>query len=133
MNTVDLAQARLRLQRRRREILEASRRAASAIDQLRQAERDPEIEEASQSEQQQYDLSQLGDVEQREIVQIDAAIARLDAGEYGTCRVCREEIDSSRLAALPFVLDCADCATRREEVEKTERELTRRPRTMMPE
>jgi DnaK suppressor protein len=122
-----------RLQRRRREILEASRRAVTAIEQLRGAERDPEKAEASQSEQLQYDLSQLGEVEQREIAQIDAAIARLDAGEYGVCRDCREEIDPERLAALPFVLDCADCASRREEAEAIDREAKKRPRPMMPE
>ncbi len=133
MNATDLARVRIRLQRRRREILEVSRRAVTAIDQLRRAERDPETAEASQSEQLQYDLSQLGEVEQREIAQIDAAIARLDAGEYGTCRDCREEIDPGRLAALPFVLDCADCASRREEAEAIDREARKRPRPMMPE
>ncbi len=132
MSAIDLAQARLRLQHRRREILEAGRRVASAIDELRQAERDPELEEGSQSEQQQYGLSQIREVEQREIAQIDAAIARLDAGEYGTCRDCGEGIDSSRLAALPFVLDCTDCASRREEAEKTERQLRKRPPSMIP-
>jgi RNA polymerase-binding transcription factor len=132
MNAFDLAQVRLRLQHRRREILETSRRTAGGIDQLRQAERDPEIEEASQSEQQQYDLAQLNEVEQREIAQIDAAIARLEEGEYGTCRGCGEDIDSSRLAASPFVLDCADCASHLEEAERIERELKKRARTMIP-
>lgn len=133
MNATDLARVRTRLQRRRRDILEASRRAVTAIDQLRRAERDPESAEESQSEQLQYDLSQLGEVEQREIAQIDTAIARLDAGEYGTCRDCREEIDPARLAALPFVLDCADCASRREEAEAIDREAKKRPRPMIPE
>jgi DnaK suppressor protein len=133
MNATDLARVKIRLQRRRREILEASRRAVTAIEQLRGAERDPEAAEASQSEQLQYDLSQLGEVEQREIAQIDAAISRLEAGEYGICRDCREVIDPGRLAALPFVLDCADCAGRREEAEAIDREAKKRPRPMMPE
>ncbi len=132
MNAADLANVRIRLQRRRREILEASRRAVSAIDQLRQAERDPEPAEASQSEQLQYDLSQLGEVEQRELTQIDAAIARLEAGEFGVCRDCGEAIDPGRLAALPFVLYCADCASRREEAEAIDREARKRRRTMLP-
>jgi RNA polymerase-binding transcription factor len=121
MNAVDLPLLRLRLQRRRREILEASRRTATAIDELRRAERDPEMEEASQSEQQQYDLSLLREVAQRELAQIDAAIARLDAGEIGRCRGCGDAIDASRLEALPFVIECPDCASLREEVEATER------------
>jgi DnaK suppressor protein len=133
MNAADLAKVRIRLQRRRREILEASHRAVTAIDELRRAERDPETAEASQSEQLQYDLSRLGELEQRELALVDAAIARVEAGEYGTCRDCREEIDSARLEALPFVLDCADCASQREEAEKAEREAKKRPRPMMPE
>lgn len=133
MNATHLADLRIRLHHRRREILEAGRRAVAAIDQLRRAERDPEAAEASQSEQLQYDLARLDEAQQREIAQIDTAIARLDAGEYGTCRDCREEIDPARLAALPFVLDCAECASRREEAEAMEREAKKRARPMMPE
>jgi DnaK suppressor protein len=133
MNATDLANVRNRLERRRREILEASRQAVSAIDQLRKAEHDPEPTEASQSEQLQFDLSQIGEVEQREIARIDAAIARLEAGAYGICRDCGEAIDPGRLAVLPSVLDCADCEGRREEAEAIDREAKRRPRTMTPE
>lgn len=133
MSAIDLADVRNRLERRRRAILEASRLAATAIDELRRAERDPEPSEASQSEQLQYDLSQVGEVEQQEIARIDAAIARLEAGEYGICRDCGEPIDAGRLAALPFASDCADCASRREEAAAVDREAKRRPRKMMPE
>ncbi len=129
----ELETIKLRLQRRRRLVLEASRRAVTEIDQLRGAERDPEIEEGSQSEQAQYDLSQLGEVEQREITQIDAALQRLEAAEYGVCRDCGEEIDAGRIEALPFALDCADCAERREKAQAVERELAKKPRTMTPE
>ncbi|WP_242344968.1 TraR/DksA family transcriptional regulator [Anaeromyxobacter terrae] len=133
MDAVELTNARTRLQRRRREILEASLRSVGAIDQLRRAERTAEAAEASQSEQLQYDLTQLGEVEQRELALIDAALARLDAGEYGICRDCGEAIGPGRLAALPFVLDCADCASRREEAARGERELKRPRRIMTPE
>lgn len=135
MNALDLAGARLTLQRRRAELLEAHRRALSAIDQLRGAERDPERAEGSASEQLQYDLARLAEVEDRELARLDAALARLDAGAYGTCRSCGEEIDRGRLAALPFGLDCADCASGREEGEAREREREREarpPRPMAP-
>jgi DnaK suppressor protein len=121
-----------RLLGRRRLILEASQRAAAEIDQLRSAERDAEVEDASQGEQLQYDLSQLGEVEQREVAQIDAALQRLEAGKYGTCRDCGEEIDPGRLEALPFALDCADCAGRREDAQALQRELAGKRRTMTP-
>lgn len=131
MDATELAEVRLRLLRRRRELLEASRRAHSGIDQLRGADRAREPAEASQSEQLQDDLSRLGEVEQRELAQLDAAIARLDAGEYGVCRTCGEEIAGPRLGALPFVLECAECASHREEA--TARRGKRRARAILPE
>ncbi len=102
------------LQRRRRVILETSRRADAEIDALRSAERDPEFEEGAQSEHEQFTLARLSETQRREILQIDAAIARLEAGEYGLCRDCDQEIDPRRLAALPYALLCTECATRSE-------------------
>jgi DnaK suppressor protein len=110
----DTATLRTELLRRRRAILETARRAQQELEGLRGAERDPEFEEGAQSEHEQYTLSLLGEVQRREIAMIDAALARIDAGEYGVCIDCGTEIDSKRLAALPFALLCTDCATRRE-------------------
>jgi DnaK suppressor protein len=133
MHAIDFVNVKSRLQRRRRQILQASLRTAAEIDQLRGAERDPEVEEGSQSEQEQYNLSQLGEFEQREMSQIDAAMQRLEAGEYGICRDCGEPIDADRIQALPLALHCADCATQREEAQAIEREQAKRPRIMTPE
>lgn len=50
--------------------------------------------------------------EQRRILrlkQIGAALARMDAGEYGFCMDCGEEIAPARLDAEPCVLKCGDC------------------------
>ncbi len=41
---------------------------------------------------------------------IEAAIARLDEGDYGRCLHCGEAISSARLEALPDVTDCISCA-----------------------
>ena len=48
---------------------------------------------------------------------IDEAIARLDAGVYGQCSSCGEEIATSRLRALPFAVRCREC----EEQDEAER------------
>ena len=102
------------LQKRRRAILETTQRAAAELDALRAAERDPEFEEGAQTEHEAFTLSRLGETQRREIAQIDAALARLDAGEFGTCTDCEQEIDPRRLKALPYALLCTECATRRE-------------------
>ena len=41
---------------------------------------------------------------------IDAALKRLDNGDYGYCHECDEEISARRLAADPTVALCIDCA-----------------------
>jgi DnaK suppressor protein len=102
------------LHRRRRTILETSRRADAEIDSLRSAERDPEFEEGAQSEHEQFTLSRLSEVQRREILQIDAALARVEAGEYGVCRDCGNDIDPRRLSALPYAVLCTDCASQHE-------------------
>ena len=114
MSDRDPKSLRNELQRRRRAILETSRRADAELEALRAAERDPEFEEGAQSEHEQYTLARMSETQRREIAHIDAAIARIDAGEYGICRDCDAEIDPRRLAALPYALLCTECAQRRE-------------------
>ena len=45
-----------------------------------------------------------------EIRAIDAALARMDAGEYGFCLKCGAEIDPARLDAVPTAALCVSCA-----------------------
>ncbi|HSN89928.1 MAG TPA: TraR/DksA family transcriptional regulator [Anaeromyxobacteraceae bacterium] len=113
MSGIDLAKVMADLQRRRRQVLAAARRAEAEIDGLRAAGRDPEFEEGAQSDAAQQTLSTLGEAQRGEIGLIDAAIARVEAGRYGICRDCEQPIDPRRLAALPYALHCAECAERR--------------------
>ena len=41
---------------------------------------------------------------------LDAALARVDAGTYGTCERCGRPIAPERLAALPATARCIGCA-----------------------
>ncbi len=45
-----------------------------------------------------------------ELRKIDAALARLDAGDYGWCVTCGEEIAAERLKLDPAAPVCIDCA-----------------------
>jgi DnaK suppressor protein len=49
----------------------------------------------------------------RQLEEIDAAIQRVAAGNYGTCEVCGEPIPSGRLEARPTSRTCVGCASRR--------------------
>jgi DnaK suppressor protein len=48
------------------------------------------------------------------IEQIDQALANLDAGTYGACEECGDDIPANRLEALPFARRCLSCEETRE-------------------
>ena len=45
-----------------------------------------------------------------EIVQIDAALTRIENDEYGLCAKCGQKIGAKRLQLQPMVAFCLDCA-----------------------
>jgi DnaK suppressor protein len=45
------------------------------------------------------------------LADLDAALARLDAGTYGRCETCGEPIAAGRLTARPAARTCIRCAT----------------------
>lgn len=49
------------------------------------------------------------------LMQLRAALARLDDGTYGRCASCDDEIAPARLEALPEVTICIACARAAEE------------------
>ena len=51
------------------------------------------------------------DRERKLIRKIDAALRRIDAGEYGYCESCGIEIGLKRLEARPTATLCIDCKT----------------------
>jgi DnaK suppressor protein len=46
--------------------------------------------------------------------QIEAALARMDAGEYGVCLECGQPIDRRRLELVPWTAFCAEDGERLE-------------------
>jgi len=46
---------------------------------------------------------------------IEAALKRIDDGEYGLCRDCDEPINPKRLEFDPTALRCIDCESERED------------------
>lgn len=47
---------------------------------------------------------------QQEIRMIEAALSRVDGGEYGHCTRCGNTVSEARLDVLPFTPFCRDCA-----------------------
>jgi RNA polymerase-binding protein DksA len=61
--------------------------------------------------EQQRDLA-LRDRNQLHLRDVEAALARLDAGTYGTCTGCGSPVGAERLEALPWAAHCIDCQRR---------------------
>ena len=47
---------------------------------------------------------------EQHLVEVEAALARLDAGEYGVCERCGRPIPDARLEARPMARTCVTCA-----------------------
>ena len=56
----------------------------------------------------------LGDNAEQVLSEIDAALKRIDAGTYGTCVNCGQEIPRKRLEANPWASLCIDCKRKAE-------------------
>lgn len=64
---------------------------------------------------QQQKMVEAGRAAQRlRLGQVQAALLRIDAGEYGDCLACEEPIAAARLAARPETPFCVGCQTARE-------------------
>ena len=48
------------------------------------------------------------------LADVEAALARMDQGRYGTCHLCRRPIDRERLMIVPQARYCARCQQVRE-------------------
>jgi RNA polymerase-binding transcription factor DksA len=84
------------------EVVDASRQS-NADD-----EHDPEGATIAFERQQ---VAALLDSARRRLADIDDALARVEAGEYGTCATCRRPIAPERLAARPSTRTCIACAS----------------------
>jgi len=63
---------------------------------------------ASEMVDREVDVSLEENAEQI-VYEIDRAVARLDAGAYGRCERCGQEIPEERLEAVPYATLCVTC------------------------
>jgi DnaK suppressor protein len=60
----------------------------------------------------------IRDRERKLIAKIREALERIEAGEFGVCESCEEEIGAARLRARPVTTLCIECKTEQERQEK---------------
>ena len=75
---------------------------------------DPDWEEQAITRQNDEVLDGLDAEGRREIDMIRAALNRLHHGWYGVCITCDDPIAPKRLAALPYAVQCHECAAQAE-------------------
>ena len=56
-------------------------------------------------------LASLLETARSQLAELDQALARLAAGQYGTCERCGSPIGAARLAARPAARTCIACAS----------------------
>lgn len=64
--------------------------------------------------EQELTFSLLGS-EKDALDQIEAALRRIDGGDYGRCEACGAKIPKSRLQAIPYAAQCVHCASDEED------------------
>ena len=90
---------------------------ATLKSRLQAVQRDVGVMLSADSEEQAGELENrdvliaLGDEATSELAEVERALARIDAGAYGTCARCTESIAPARLDAYPAAILCVECAT----------------------
>ena len=109
-DAIDLAAARSELEALRERVIAAAEQGAEAAQPV-------ELDQQRIGRLSRMDALQGQEMaraaERRrglELRKIDAALARIDAGDYGWCVRCGEEIAAERLRLDPAVPVCIDCA-----------------------
>ena len=105
MNETEIEQCRQKLLALRAELLDLDERAKPA--ELDQAGMDGlSRRDAMQA---QKTAGEGGRLRKRQLQKIDGALRRMEAGEFGRCFVCEEELDAVGLSLDPTITRCANC------------------------
>ncbi len=94
---------------------EINRRIGKLHAPTRRSEEPLNADFAEQAIQRQNDdvMSALEHAGEAELTQINRALSRIDAGEYGLCVDCGEAIPEQRLEILPYTEHCVACAEKK--------------------
>lgn len=105
----------------RKQLLEKQQDLLRAVSNAKQdgREADEEVtqdvaDKAANSYTKEFLFHQSDD--HRRILQlVNDALRRMDAGTFGTCVACQEEVESKRLTAVPWARHCIECQEKQEQ------------------
>jgi len=73
---------------------------------------DPNFADSSQVTAERGETEALVTTLANNLIDVEHALARLDAGTYGACETCGGEIGAARLEAMPAARYCITCASK---------------------
>jgi DnaK suppressor protein len=111
---IDLNARRAQLQKREKELTQdLNLSEAEALEVAPAEEARDATDDAVADEERDAQWSE-GTREYHELVEVQDALARIDAGTYGKCEVCGKEISAARLDAMPATRYCIEHARKME-------------------
>lgn len=120
MNDRQLAYFRAKLLAWREEILKEANQTLATLQV--ESLREPDVNDRASSETDWGIELRTRDRQRKLISKIEAALRRVDAGEYGYCEVTGEPISLQRLEARPIATMTLEAQERHERYEKVTRE-----------
>ena len=111
---MDVDTARARLTGERAEVVRRLARLTGDYDAVVDASRDSNADDEHDPEGATiaFERSQIGVLVRQarhQLGEIDAAVARVEAGSYGICEICGQPIADGRLEARPTARRCITC------------------------
>jgi DnaK suppressor protein len=104
-------------------IAELRSEAGKAVETMDADETFPDPADRATMESNRNSMLRMRDRERKLIFKIQEALERLDAGEYGICEECGEEIGIERLKARPVTTLCIQCKSSQEIAERKAKQI----------
>ena len=117
MNKRELERFKKLLLAQREELQGNARRALAGDIHVDPDDFPDEIDIASSEVNLQF-AGRLREREQGLLAKIDAALKKIESGEYGECKMCGEAIGLARLRARPVAELCIECKSEQEKLER---------------
>ena len=108
MNKKDLKRFKAALEQKRDSILSAAGAKKAHWENMEDTRHGDFVDQASDDNEVHVNLRLL-QIDAKLLRAIEAAIERIENGDYGRCTICEEEISIARLNAVPWTSVCIAC------------------------
>jgi len=108
MNKRELKKFRVILEEKRDSILQSTNNKKPHWDDMQNTRHGDFVDQASDDNEVHVNIRLL-QTDAKLLRAIEAAIARIDNGNFGVCTMCGEDISHPRLNAVPWTSVCIEC------------------------